>query len=140
MAEGLVRLRLAATGAASQVVVSSAGTWATNGQPATPNAVTTLRERGGDISGHRSRDVTLDMVAEADLVLVMTSGHLEAITAEFPAARDKTILLSQLAGGRWDIDDPVGQPLAAYRATADELDRLIAAGWARLVAQAAEHA
>lgn len=140
MAEGLLRLRLAATGGDSGVVVSSAGTWAVDGQPATPHAVTTLAERGGDIANHRSREVTLEMVTAADLVLVMTSGHLEAIRAEFPVARDKTLLMSQLAGGRWDVEDPVGQPLAAYRATADELERLIAAGWAQLLAQAGQHA
>lgn len=140
MAEGLVRLRLAASDHAAAVAVASAGTWATDGLPATPHAVATLAARGGDISGHRSREINGALIDEADLVLVMTASHREAILAEFAAARGKILLMSELAGGRWDIDDPVGQPLAAYAATADELDGLIAAGWARLLAEAAEHA
>jgi len=133
MAEGLIRARLAAEGRQDRVSVASAGTWADDARSATPNAVATMAERGIDIADHRSSEIDAAQLDSADLVLVMTGGHREAIAAEFPDARDKTRLLSSLAGREWDIADPVGGSLDDYRATADELLRLIDAGWAEIV-------
>ena len=135
MAEGLLRARLSAAGRDADVAVASAGTWAAAGRPATDHALATLSERGIDLAEHRSREVTSMDVAAADLVLVMTDSHRAALLTEFPAARGKILLFSQLAGGGWDVADPIGQPIDAYRATADELDRLIDAGWARILGQ-----
>jgi protein-tyrosine-phosphatase len=137
MAEGLLRLRLARCEPAPRLAVASAGTWAQADRPATENAIRTLAERGYDLTGHRSREVTAQALVEADLVLVMTADHQAALEAEFPAARGKTLRMSELGGGGWDVADPVGEPLAAYRATAEELDRLIGLGWARILGEVA---
>ncbi len=129
MAEGLIRARLEAGGLADRVQVGSAGTWARDGVPATPHAVRVMQTRGVDIGGHRSREISEAVVGGADLILVMTEGHDQAISTEFPAARPRLMLFSALAGGKWDIADPVGGPLEEYEATARELARLIDAGW-----------
>ncbi|MCB0217032.1 MAG: low molecular weight protein arginine phosphatase [Chloroflexi bacterium] len=133
MAEGLIAARLAAEGRQSRLAVSSAGTWARAGEPATDKAVATLAERGIDIRAHRSREVTAELLDEADLVLVMTAGHREAILAEHPRTADKLRLMSELADETWDLADPVSQPIEAYRATATLLDRLIDLGWPRIL-------
>lgn len=133
MGEGLIRAAAAARGAADRIVVSSAGTWAVGGYPATYHAVVAMEARGIDIGTHVSRALSADVVAASDLILVMTDSHREAIVAEFPSARDRTMRFSALAGGAWDIVDPIGGPLEDYLATADELARLIEAGWAVIV-------
>lgn len=133
MAEGLLRQRLAVAGLGGRVLVSSAGTWARAGAPATDKAVATLAERGIALHGHRSREVDGALLADADLILVMTRGHAEALVAEFPQAGARLLRFAQLAGGSWDIADPVGQGMDAYRATAAELDLLLEAGWAMLL-------
>lgn len=133
MAEGLIRARLKAAGAERSVSVSSAGTWAEEGVAATGHAVSAVAERGVDISGHRSREVSADLVGPADLILVMTAGHAEALCAEFPEAAPRVRRISALAGGAWDVADPVGGSLDDYRATAAELARLIETGWAEIV-------
>lgn len=135
MAEGLLRRRLHAAGLAAQVDVSSAGTWARPNQPATDKAVATLAERGIDLSPHRSREVDAVQIAAADLVLVMTRGHEESLVAEFPAAAPRILRLAALAGGSWDIADPIGQGMVAYRTTAAELDRLLEQGWSTILAR-----
>jgi protein-tyrosine-phosphatase len=135
MAAGLLARRLQQAGIAGDFQVSSAGTWAEPDRPATPFAVAALAERGVDLSGHRSREVTASAVAEAQLVLVMTEGHRAALETEFRPPAGRLALFSQLAGGTWDIADPIGQPLEAYRATADELDQLLASGWARILGE-----
>ncbi len=49
-------------------------------------------------------------VADADLILVMTQSQKESIECDFPSARGKTSLLSEVAKGEvYDIPDPVLQ-------------------------------
>lgn len=120
--------------AAGRLEVGSAGTWAADGEPATDDAVATMAEWGLDIAPHRSRCLSGELVAWADVVLTMTASHREAIAAEFGAAgAAKTLRLADLAGAGWDVADPVGAGRAAYRATADELARLVDAVLPHLV-------
>lgn len=132
MAEGLIRQRVVAAASDGQVLVASAGTWAQDGLPATPKAVAVMAEQGIDIGPHRSREVTAGMLAQADLILVMTRGHAESLAAEFPEAAERILLFSALGGGAHDIADPVGLPAADYRRTATELAGLIERGWSRI--------
>jgi protein-tyrosine-phosphatase len=127
MAEGLLRMKSDSTGAG--LTVSSAGTWAVEGLPPTLEAQETMSERGIDISDVRSLEVSADLVDGVDLILVMTRTHREALLAEFDAARDRTLLFSELEGAVWDVEDPIGGTLDDYRATADLLERLMDAGW-----------
>jgi len=137
MAEGLMRQRAAADGSAGLLDVSSAGTWAQDGLPATATAVAVMAEQGIDITTHRSREVTADMLAGADLILVMTRGHAESLAAEFPEAAGRILLFSALGGGAHDIADPVGLPAADYRRTAAELSGLMERGWSRILGRPA---
>lgn len=98
---------------ASAWEVGSAGTWTKNGLPAIPEAVTKAASLGLDITNHRSRLITREMIAAADLVLVMEEGQKESLSAEFPDLRAKIRLLSQATRGvSYDIPDPVLDPEA----------------------------
>jgi protein-tyrosine phosphatase len=134
MAEGLIRDRLEREGLQADVSVTSCGTWAEDGVSPTDHAVTVMSERNIDISALRSQEVTAEMVTRADLILVMTESHLIGVTTDFPDAIGKTRLVSSLAGGSYDIADPVGGSVEDYRSTADELERLLASGWSEVVA------
>ena len=136
MAEVLFAARLAQDPARRGWQAASAGTWAQEGLPASAHAVTAMAERGLDLRGHRSRQVTAEIVAAADLILGMTTNHVEALRAGFPADADRVYLLSEMAGGSFSIADPYGGPLSEYRATAAELERIINAGYERIVALA----
>jgi protein-tyrosine-phosphatase len=138
MAEGLIRARIEARGLSDRVSVSSAGTWSIEGVPATPHAVTVMRRRGIDITTHRSRELDAGRVASADLILVMTTSHYQAILTEFPDSRARLHRFSALSGGEWDIADPVSGPVEEYEATARELERLIDAGWEMIVGGAGD--
>ena len=134
MAEGLIRAR-AESCADCAIQVMSAGTWVKDAAPATANALEVLARRGIDLRQHRSREVTDEMLGWADLVLVMTDGHRQALEADFPSARGKVRLISSLGGGSWDVADPVGRPVEDYAATAAEIERLIDAGWDFIAAE-----
>jgi protein-tyrosine-phosphatase len=94
--------------------------------PASEGAYLVGLEHGLDLSEHRARLLTREMVREADLILVM-SGHHLARVAEL-GGEDKVHLLGWYAGrdaARSEVTDPFGADLASYRTTFSELKELI---------------
>lgn len=68
------------------LVVRSAGTWGLDGSPMEPFAAGALRALGGDDAGFTARELTAEMVAEADLILCATREHRGAAVAMVPRA------------------------------------------------------
>ena len=84
------------------------------GDPANPKAVTVMREIGADLSGHRSRVVTLPLCQAADRIFCMSTSHQSALlSAGVPGEK-----ITLLDGG---IADPYGLDLSAYRRCRDQL-------------------
>ena len=79
--------------------VSSAGTWAEEGEPPLRGMIPLLRSRGIEVEGVRSRRLTREMLAGHRLVLVMEPGHREALRVEFPEFRDKLWTLMEMGIG-----------------------------------------
>ncbi|MCC7300851.1 MAG: low molecular weight protein arginine phosphatase [Verrucomicrobia bacterium] len=121
MAEGLLNHLL---GPGCGWEISSAGVHASNGCPASSGAVEALRMLGIDLSGHFSRRLTPAMVKEADLLVTMTRGHLDAVLSLVPESRGKVFLLKSfgIAECAADIYDPVGEALDVYCRVRDEID------------------
>jgi protein-tyrosine-phosphatase len=89
-----------------------------------------MAERGVDIATHRSRQLHRVLLEQADVVLVMTQGHAEALRLEFPDQADKVFLLSEMKEGqRYDIEDPYGRPLDVYQTCVEEIAALIDEGF-----------
>ena len=116
--------------------VVSAGTWAPEGRPASAHAIAEMTERGLDIATHRSKNIDEASMYDADLVLVMTGSHAEALSVVFPRQTGKVHLLSSMAGETHDIPDPYGASRLEYAQVARELEGLIEAGYDRIVALA----
>ena len=133
MAEGLLRQRLARQGLASRYDVASAGTWGVEGRPASENAVVVMAERGIDISGHRARTVTGSDVAEADLILVMSSEHQQLLENTWPQYKWKVYRLSEMTGKRRDVADPYGGPIQEYRTSAEIIAEYIDQGFEQII-------
>jgi len=129
MAEGILR-RMAGDSGAWRI--ESAGTWGFNGNPASTNAQRVLSMRGIDISLHRSRQITAEIMQDFTLILTMTRGHKEALQVEFPSIADRVYLLSEMIDAVFDIDDPIGGPLDEYLATASELEGIMKEGFVRI--------
>ena len=88
----------------TDISVTSAGLGALAGHAASTHAVTLMEERGLDISGHKARQLTPDMISDSDLILVMEAGHRRAIDSVEPAARGKIYRLCEWRDK--DIPDP----------------------------------
>ena len=123
MAEYLLKSRL---GPDTDWEVCSVGTHAGYGMRASDSAVETLREKGIDLSLHRSQPVTRELVDAASLIVVMTATHRDSIRAAYPDAAEKVFLLKSfdpINGG--DIDDPIGSTTDVYRDIGGEIDRAL---------------
>jgi len=93
MAEVLLRHHLERAGV--DAAVSSAGLHP-GGRPATDHGVATMAARGLDLSGHRSRALSRDLLERADLVLGMTREHVREVAVLDRPALDRTFTLKEL--------------------------------------------
>jgi protein-tyrosine phosphatase len=132
-AEGLLRHALEARGVGGQVTVASAGTGAWDGAPASEGAYLVGIEQGVDLSSHRARLLTRELVASADVILVMSRHHAVRV-AELGGA-DRVHLLPEYAGKAGEVTDPFGGELEDYRTTFSELRELVDAVVTRLAAE-----
>ncbi len=94
------------------ITVSSAGTAAWPGMPASRAAIATMAELGLELRSFRSTRLTTGLADSADLIVAMSDAHRRAVLALAPAAADKTRLLL----GDADVPDPFGGSVADYRA------------------------
>jgi protein-tyrosine-phosphatase len=135
VAEALARRLLAERGV-GDVTVGSAGTAAWDGAAASDGSLLVALERGLDLSGHRARQLTSELVSSADLILVMGPHHLER--AEALGGTGKTHLLATYASNgasQAAISDPFGGDLDVYRVMFDEMEGAIRRVLDRLLAE-----
>jgi protein-tyrosine phosphatase len=127
-----VALRHALGEDASRVEVSSAGTAAANGAPATGPARAVAEEAGLDLSGHQSRRLTADVLSGADLVLLMDPADSACVEALDPDAAEVTYGLAGFGAGE-HADAVVPDPFGGSREAYEECLRRIQAHLARVV-------
>ena len=125
LAQGLLKKQLADQGLGEEWEVGSAGSWTEGGVPVDSLVVEILAERGIKAGERRSREVTEELLAEADLVLTMEAGHQEALQVEFPEQAEKVYMLSELVGERKNVMDPVGDEEGKYHEVLGELERYL---------------
>jgi protein-tyrosine-phosphatase len=135
IAEALAR-RLTIERGLTDVDVSSAGTSAWDGAPASDGALLVGMERGLDLSPHRAQTLTRDVMRDVDLVLAMGPHHLERIEALGGTGR--AYLLTDFAShgkSSRPVNDPIGGELDVYRVTVDELELEVRRVFDRIMAE-----
>jgi len=101
--------------------VISAGSFAMPGTKAAAPAIEALKPLGADLSRHRSRPLSVELIHQADVIYVMGRSHGQAVTALVPSAAEKVVTLDP----EHDIDDPIGGDLSLYQTLASQLQALI---------------
>lgn len=112
--------------------IDSAGVSAFDGEPATNNTQIIATEHGLDLTSHRSKLATREVVKPFSLVLVMEERHREMIRQAYPELSDRIFLLKEMNNGSGDVHDPIGTDIVNYRAMADELNAILTEGWERI--------
>lgn len=126
MAVGLVKKAL---GKRRNIKIKSAGVIAPNGLHASGNAIGVMEELDVDISRHRTQPLTKALIAEADLVFVMTQIHkLEVINLLERPGKEVYLIREfdpKAHQGNLDVPDPIGKPISIYRHCRDEIKRCV---------------
>jgi protein-tyrosine-phosphatase len=135
LAEVIAR-RMANEAGRSDIIVSSAGTQAWDGSPASDGSLLVGIERGLDLSAHRSRRLTIEIIRESDVILVMAPSHLAQVK-EMDATANAHLLGGFVAGDEpgATVQDPFGGDLQAYRETADDIEKALTGVLDKLPAQ-----
>lgn len=130
MAEALIRAEIKKYPALDgRITVRSAGVFAADGVPMSREAQEALCAHGIDGADHRSQPLDEAAMHAADLVLVMTSGHLDAVQSRFPDEAEKTHILAayadgvsdETAGSAYDLSDPYGGDQRVYEQSLREI-------------------
>lgn len=107
---------------AKNTKVLSAGIAAFPGDSASRNAINALQKAGLDLNSHRSRRLCSELMAITDVLLAMTSAHLDAIDHAFPNHATPAYRFCEwLPDGACDVQDPFGGDLQTYLDTRDQL-------------------
>ena len=136
MAEAIARRDLEELGW-TNVEVRSAGVSAYDGMPASEGSRRAALRHGFDLSEHRTRSLTPELVGWADLILVMGPSHFVRV-AELGGA-ERTALLTAFAEGEEaegvdgsGVPDPFGGDDEDYERAYEALDRLVGLALRRL--------
>ena len=132
LASAFFQQKLGSSNRASPWSVDSAGTWTSTGLQVLPEALLIARKQGLDLSGHRSKLVSEALLSTQDLILVMESGHREALQNEFPSIIDRVYLFSQVTEGRfYDIPDPIDS-FEAMMEVGENIHELVQTGFGNI--------
>jgi protein-tyrosine-phosphatase len=63
-----------------------------------PYAIESMKRRGIDISGNRSKELTKAMADKADLIITFQDSQIEQISSLYPFSRGKIHTLQELVG------------------------------------------
>lgn len=124
MAEGLLAHALAGLEEPLKSLrVASAGVAARSGDLVSANSVAAMKKVGIDISKHRARALTQEMLNEASAIFCMTESHRTIIELQAVPVPPELHLLRDFIPetATREIADPFGGPLKLYEASRDEM-------------------
>lgn len=94
------------------IFIHSAGTHALVSHPADPSVIDLMLTKGMDLSAHRARQLTKELIFSSDLILTMSLDQQKYIEKCFPNACGKVFRV-----GKWsefDVMDPYKRPLVIF--------------------------
>ena len=101
--------------------VSSGGVMDTSGFPASAGSLAACAAKGIDITAHRNKGLSKELIEESDFIFAMEPIHQERIIALSHEAADKCFLLA----GSQGIADPIGCPQQLYNNCADMIEAAV---------------
>lgn len=114
----------------SGISVISAGTDAVEGLPASDHMLKIADNWGIDLSGHRSRRLTGEMLLESDIILLADQRYYTDVLEIADETKDRIQLLSEPLGLE-AIPDPYGKSYGTYREIASMIHQSVNA-WKRI--------
>lgn len=104
--------------------ISSAGlTGITEGWMADPSSIRVMNDHHMDLSLHRAKPLTADLLKDVDLVLTMELEQIKTIETRFPETKGKVMRLGHYLN--CDIPDPFNHSLEVFYKTYDLINKSI---------------
>lgn len=126
MAQALLEQKLDKTTGGGLYLIESGGLLARDGQPASPEAIEVMSEKGIDLSYHRSMGLKESQIKYASLILTMGASHRDYIRHLWPEKSNQTYTICEFVGdASKEVLDPFGLGMEAYRACYAQLTILI---------------
>ncbi len=125
MAEGWLRSELKRKGLDREIEVLSCGVFARKGVHVSFEADLLLKNEEIDISGHRSQQLTKEIVDSATRILAMSEEHRDAILELYPGAVERIKVLG--------IEDPIGRDIQVYKECYEKIKRTVKENWSWIV-------
>lgn len=125
LAEVIARAEADARGWA-EVSCASAGTFAFPGQPASGPGIAVAAAHGLDLAPHASRELSLELLEWADLIIGMEASHARAAARLAPDASVRVMTEFLPADDDWrgaGVPDPYGGDVETYEETRKLLTR-----------------
>ena len=123
MAQGLLqkRLKQLEDRLREPIDVESAGVFAIEGMSPSRETLRLLQQDDIDLSAHMARQITPEMIREADLIFVMEQFQGEELIRRVPEAANNVYLLRSFGhkhpgAAEANIPDPIGKPKEVYEA------------------------
>ena len=115
-------------------IIESAGTWTRDGMPAPKIALQVASQLGVErLDRHLTRQIDQHLLNRFDLIVVMETGHKEALCTEFPTVCTRLYLLAAIVDGlSYDIPDPADAGINPNEIGRD-LDLLITKGKGKIL-------
>jgi len=114
--------------------VESAGVLGHDDDPASPDALAVAEHLSLDLSAHRARSLSADLVDAASLLLAVDRGTARVARLRFPQAEARIHTLGELAGRDRDIPDPFKIQIGPWLIYAQEIERLLQQALPRIIA------
>ncbi len=123
MAEAILKKAIKESGKnIEEYSISSAGISTVDGMAASKNSIETLKEIGIDLSNHRSKVITKELIDKSHIILTMTKSHKEILVQAVPKCREKVYTFKGFVNkNESDVSDPFGGNLDTYRNTMREI-------------------
>ncbi|NMS90490.1 low molecular weight protein arginine phosphatase [Clostridioides difficile] len=123
MAEAILKKAIEESGRnIEEYCVSSAGISTVDGMNASKHSIEVLKELGIDLSNHRSKVITKELIDNSDIILTMTNSHKEILVQAVPKCKEKVYTFKGFVNeNESDISDPFGGNLDTYKDTMKEI-------------------
>ncbi len=114
--------------------VESAGVLGHDNDPASPDVLAVADHLSLDLSTHRARTLSADLVDTASLLLAIDRGTARVARLRFPQTEARIHTLGELAGRNRDIPDPFKMQIGPWLIYAQEIERLLQQALPRILA------
>lgn len=102
------------------VNVSSAGLGALVNYPADKMAIQLMNQKQIDISNHRARQLTKEIVAENELIITMTQQQKQELENRFPQSLGRVFRIAEQEG--FDVVDPFKRPEIIFQQSLAQIE------------------